>query len=146
MRRGLQVAVAVLALVPILTGLNDVLLGPTMIPGGGEVTPSVDGTFRFNGLFWLATGVIALWMVPRIEWVTTPFRLLFGLIFVGGLVRLLSVAVTGWPHPVFIGAMLMELIGMPLLILVQARVARRAAERGSPERAPIGTSGARSGG
>ncbi|MFC3998199.1 DUF4345 domain-containing protein [Nocardiopsis sediminis] len=143
MRRGLQIVVAVLAFIPIGTGLTDVLLGPSMILGGGEVTPSVDSAFRFNAVFWFAAGVAALWMVPRIERVTTEFRLLFGLIFLGGFARLLSVAVAGWPHPVFVGALVLELVGMPLLILAQGRVARSAADAAAG--AAGGTGGASGG-
>ena len=34
----------------------------------------------------------------------------------GAVPRLVSVAVSGWPHPVFIGALVLELLVVPLVI------------------------------
>ncbi|TQN32475.1 uncharacterized protein DUF4345 [Haloactinospora alba] len=124
MRRCLQVAVAVLALALAVIGLGEVALGAALFPGAGEAAASSDSAFRSSGLFWILAGVLALCAIPRIESVTLPFRLLVGAIFADGVVRLLSVLVDGWPHPVLIAALVLELVGMPLLFLAQARLVR----------------------
>jgi hypothetical protein len=56
-------------------------------------------------------------------------RVTLGAAFLGGLARLLAVAASGWPHPVFLGALGVELVLIPVLVLWQAKVARVAAGR-----------------
>lgn len=40
----------------------------------------------------------------------------------GGIARLISVAVNGWPHPVFTATIVLELVIVPLVIWWHARV------------------------
>lgn len=122
-RRGLQVTLAVLGTIPLATGLLDVFGGPPAVPGGQQANASVDSVFRFNATFWLATGVLFYWIIPRVEQVTTVLRALMGVVFLGGFARLLSIAVTGAPHPVLIGAIVIELGLPPVLVFWQSRIA-----------------------
>lgn len=45
----------------------------------------------------------------------------------GAVPRLISVAVTGWPHPAFIGALVLELFVVPLVIWWHVRTFPRPA-------------------
>lgn len=130
-RRGLQVVLAVLATVAVASGLYGMLAGPTALPGAGPVDATVDSEYRFVNAFWFAAGVVVWWAVPRVHRATTVLRATLGTVILGGLARLLAVAVSGWPHPVFLGALGVELVVVPAVLLWQARVAD-AARRAMP--------------
>lgn len=122
-RRGLQLAVAILALVPVGAGLGGVLLGPAFsdgIPGGIDA----DSHFRYLSGLLLAIGLGFWSTIPRIEQHAARFRLLTALVFVGGLARLLSLVQWGPPGGAMLFGLGMELVVTPLLCLWQARVAR----------------------
>ena len=48
-------------------------------------------------------------------------RLVLAIVVAGGVARVISVIAVGWPHPVYIGAMVVELVVVPLLIVWHAR-------------------------
>ena len=128
-RRPLQIATAILACVPALTGLlamtgvNDPLYGALQLPHDA----TLDSNLRFYGGVWLGLGLAAFWLVPRIERETVLFRFLWLMIFAGGIGRLLSLVLTGMPFPPFIGFTMLEVIGAPLFVWWQTRVAQAAA-------------------
>ena len=126
-RRLLQAAVALGSLSPIGFGLAGVLFGPAFVaPDGSASATDFDSHFRFLSGIFLALGLVFLSTVPAIERRTTVFRAAGLTIVTGGLARLLSLLMVGLPtapHLVGLGA---ELVLMPVLLLWQARVARRA--------------------
>ncbi|QPF82720.1 DUF4345 domain-containing protein [Bradyrhizobium genosp. L] len=124
-RRPLQIASALLALVPIVTGLITMLgiSDPLYASSGVPALPVLDSNLRFFGGVWLGLGLALLWLVPRIESETVLFRVIWGGIFVGGFGRLLSILVVGAPPIPFIGFTALELIGAPLFVWWQHRVA-----------------------
>jgi hypothetical protein len=69
-----------------------------------------------------------LWTVPWIEQQGTLFRWLWAAVFLGGVSRLLSWLVIGAPLP-YIGFLLLEIVGAPLFIYWQSRVAQSAVGR-----------------
>ena len=127
-RRPLQIATALLALVPILTGIITMLgvSDPLYASAGVPALPVLDSNLRFFGGFWLGLGLALLWLVPRIENQTVLFRAVWGGIFLGGIGRLLSILLVGAPPIPFIGFTALELIGAPLFIWWQHRVAMAA--------------------
>lgn len=125
-RRGLQVVLALLATIAVTSGLSGMIAGPTVLPAAGPVDATVDSEFRFVNAFWLVAGALVWWAVPRVERATTVLRMTLGGAFLGGLARLLAVAASGWPHPVFVGALGVELILVPLVLWWQTRVVRAA--------------------
>ena len=136
-RRLLQIITGLLALVPILTGMltmmgtRDPLYASTDIPE----LPVLDGNLRFFGGLWLGLGIALLWLVPRIERETALFRAIWGAIFLGGIGRALSMLLVDAPPIPFIAFTALELVGAPLFIYWQHRVARapaRLAERNRP--------------
>jgi hypothetical protein len=124
-RRLLQIATGLLALVPIATGLitmlglNDPLYASTDIP----MVPVLDSNLRFFGGVWLGLGVALVWVLPRIESESALFRAIWGAIFLGGIGRALSIVLIDAPPVPFIGFTALELIGAPLFIYWQSRVA-----------------------
>ena len=128
-RRSLQTFTAVLALIPVLTGVLT-MLGiddPLYHASGLPRDVLLDGNLRFLGGVWLALG-LAMWsLLPRIEHEGRLFTILWGAVFLGGVGRALSMAAMGLPPAPFIGFTVLELAGAPLFIAWQRRVAARAA-------------------
>ena len=128
-KRLLQIATALLGLVPLLTGLITMLgvHDPLYSAAGIPALPVLDSNLRFFGGVWLGLGIAILWLVPRIETETVLFRAIWGAIFLGGAGRLLSILLVGTPPIPFVGFTALELIGAPLFIYWQHRVAEAAA-------------------
>ncbi|MQA97197.1 MAG: DUF4345 domain-containing protein [Streptosporangiales bacterium] len=123
-RRALQVVLAALALVPMLTGLMAVVFGAAGWPyNDTAASAALDSEFRFLNALWFCLGLAACFLIPRVERETVLLRVILGAIFLGGLARLLSAAALGWPGPIHLGALGIELIGAPALIYWQSRVA-----------------------
>jgi hypothetical protein len=123
-RRALQLMLGTLACIPFATGLTSMLTGTKKLPGdSSQVTPTLDSEYRFVNAFWLSTAPIIWSTLPQIEEDSTTLRLVMGTVFIGGLARLVSWRKTGRPHPVFIGAIVLELVGMPLIAVWQRRLA-----------------------
>lgn len=121
----LQAAVAIACLVPLTTGSQGVLRGAAMLKAP-IVTPDLDSHFRYLSGIFLMVGVGFLSCVPRIEARGARFRLLGAMVILGGLARALSWAEMGTPSLGHRLGLAMELGVVPLLMLWQARVARRA--------------------
>ena len=124
-KRLLQTVVVVACVVPILGGGYGVVRGLAMI-GIGDAGSGADSYFRYLSGLLLGIGLGFLSAVPRIETHSARFRLLAGIVVIGGLGRLLAVIVTDAADPTTLFALVMELVVTPLLALWQWRVARRA--------------------
>jgi hypothetical protein len=125
-RKLLQQVVGLGAIIPIAAGLYGVLFGQSLT--GDAVSVSAESHFRFLSGLLLAIGLCFWSTVPEIEAKTGRFRLLTAIIFIGGLARLLGLALTGVPSIFMLGGLLMELVVTPILCLWQTRIANRYAE------------------
>ena len=125
-KRALQILTAILALVPIATGIIGMfgLSDPIYAPMGLPHNALLDSNLRFFAAVWLGLGLALLWLVPRIETETVLFRVFWGMIFIGGIGRLLAMIFTGLPIAPFIGFTALEIFGAPLFIWWQSRLAR----------------------
>ena len=123
-RRFLQIVVAVACLVPLGAGAAGVVLGPAMV-GAGGVPAGADSHYRYLSGLLLGIGIAFATTIPDIERRTMRFRLLTGLVVIGGVGRLLSLLLRGAPDKPQLAALVMELGVAPCLALWQARVARR---------------------
>jgi hypothetical protein len=128
-KKILQVVLAVLGLIPILTGALDLVLGAGSLNVDGALLSSevvnnivLDSQIRFLGSIWLGFGIILYWMLFSIEKQTILFRLVAGSIFLGGIGRLTSALLLGLPPIELVAATVLELVGMPLLVLWQSLI------------------------
>lgn len=129
-KKLLQIVTSVLALIPILTGLLG-LLGAADPLYEGSIRPNsalLDSNLRFFSGIWIGLGIAIVWIIPRIEKHTLFFRILWGSIFLGGIGRLLSSLFYMVPPLPFIGLTILELVGAPLFIYWQTKVANSAAK------------------
>ena len=121
-RGHLQKAIALAALVPIVSGLYGVIFGPAIT--GERLGISGDSHYRYLTGLLFGIGLLFWSCVPNIESTGPRFRLLAGLVFVGGLSRFLGMTLTGVPSLYMLGALCMELIVTPILVIWQWRIAR----------------------
>jgi hypothetical protein len=124
-RRLLQAAVLLAGFVPVLAGSAGVFLGAKMAGGGGSI--DLDSHVRYLSGLLLGIGLVFWGMIPGIERHATAFRILTGIVFVGGLGRLLGLFEAGIPSTPMTAALGMELVVTPLLCWWQSRVAVSAA-------------------
>ncbi|TFV48912.1 DUF4345 domain-containing protein [Blastococcus sp. TF02A-35] len=126
-RRALQITLGAVAAIPFASGLAGALLGPASLPGaGGAVTPEVENEYRYTHAVYAAVGPLVWAALPRIEREGALVRAVSGALFVGGATRLLAWRAAGKPHPALVGAAALELLGTPVLVAWQRRVAARA--------------------
>lgn len=125
-RRLLQQSVAVVATIPVATGLYGVLFGQALT--GDAVSISAESHFRYLSGLLLGIGLCFWATLPSIEIHTGRVRLLTLLVVIGGLSRLVGLALTGLPSLFMLGGLIVELIVAPALCLWQTRVANRYAE------------------
>ncbi|MCW3839860.1 DUF4345 domain-containing protein [Micromonospora yasonensis] len=127
-----MVVLAVLATVPVVSGLAGLLIGPAFIPGGASTPVSVDNNYRFIDAYWLAAGVGLWWSLFRLEERAIVTRAILVIAVVGGFGRLMSVLAVGWPNPVFGTALVLELVALPLVVWWHARVVRAGERQHEP--------------
>src|SRR5450631_345630 len=119
----LQIFVALGGIIPVAAGAAGIFLGPDFVDA--RVGMAADSHFHYLSGLLLGLGLGFWSTIPRIETNGTRFRLLTFIVFVGGLSRLLSLAVNGLPPVGMLGALAMELGVTPLLCSWQWRVSRK---------------------
>lgn len=126
-KRVLQIVVMVGSLVPIGAGAAGMIFGPRMTDGNFAGSADLDSHFRYLSGLLLAIGIGFASTVPAIETHSVRFRLLTGIVVVGGIGRLLSLLSVGPPSRAMIAALVMELVVTPGFALWQGRVAGQTA-------------------
>ena len=125
-RRALQIVTAFLGLVPVATGLIEMsgISDPIYASMGLPANPLLDSNLRFFAGVWLGLGLAIFWLIPKIEQQTLLFRVIWGMIFIGGVGRIVSMLFVGLPPAPFIGFTILEIVGAPIFVMWQRRVAR----------------------
>ena len=125
-KHALQIVMALLAIIPLATGLLG-LLGvddPFYVAAGVPSIVLLDTNLRFYSGVWLGIGLAICWLIPTIERQTVLFRMIWGMIFIGGIGRVMSMAMLAWPPVPFVAFTALEIVGAPLFIIWQARLSR----------------------
>lgn len=116
---------SVTLLLPLSAALTGVIGGPKFLGHPPAIPTDLDSHFRYiSGLF---LGMLLLFAscIPDVERKGPRLRLLGAMVMLGGAARLLSLVTLGVPslgHQVGLG---IELVEVPLLLLWQARIAKR---------------------
>ena len=125
-KRLLQILSAVLAAVPVVTGILGMfgISDPLYAFAGLPHSAVLDSNLRFFAGVWCGLGIALYGLIPTIEKQTVLFRALWGMIFLGGIGRLISILALGLPPIAFLAFAALEIIGAPLFILWQGRLAK----------------------
>ena len=123
---NLQIVTGLLGIVPVATGLLGMMgvQDPVYVAAGVPLIVLLDTNLRFFSGVWVGVGLALWWLIPTIERQTVLFRVLWGMIFIGGIGRLLSMIMLGWPPIPFVAFTAIEIVGAPFFIWWQLRVAR----------------------
>ena len=115
-RKILQILLVILGLVPVVTGMltmmgiYDPLFAALNLPHSALL----DSDLRFLGGVWLGLGIAVLSTLHSLEKYFAIYCILWGMIFLGGIGRLLSILVIGLPPVPFIGFTALEIVGAPV--------------------------------
>lgn len=120
--RALQVAVLVLAFVPVAAGLAGAVFGIGVFEPAVLLGRDTDSTGRYLSGLLLAIGVAFWSTVPQIERQGIRFRLLTLIVLTGGLARLSGLLLIGPPSAPMLAGLAMELAVTPALALWRERV------------------------
>lgn len=122
-RQTFQILLALGAMVPLLGGFRDVLVGLPEFLSPDYI--DLDSHYVFMSGVLMAIGAGYLSCVAHPELKTQRIRLLSALIFTGGLCRLLAWTSAGQPSNIMMFALFMEVAVAPLLTMWQGRIAKR---------------------
>ena len=123
MKRGLQIVLGILSIIPAYYGLYNLWAGIARFGSDIPLNPMLDGQFRFQSGVYFGLAMIIWWLIPRIQYETAIFRLVILTVFIGGIGRLLSYMTLGPAGPVAMGAMILEFV-LPILILWQNLISK----------------------
>ncbi|MFD1788032.1 DUF4345 domain-containing protein [Sphingomonas floccifaciens] len=124
-KRALQVAVALVLLLPFTAAIAGVVGGPKFLGKPPVIPTDLDSHFRYVSGLFLAMLLAYVSCIPRIERKTERLRLLGFLTVVGGLARLWSLVKVGVPSTGHQVGLVIELGIAPAILLWQTRVAHR---------------------
>jgi len=126
-KRLLQVVNLVLAMwiifragLTVLEGTDNPLYGTAGVPA----LPALDSNLRFLGGTGLALAAILIWITPAIERHTVLFRTVWGCRFIGGIGRLVSIAIVGSPPIPMLALTVSEVFIIPPLLFWQRAIAK----------------------
>jgi Domain of unknown function (DUF4345) len=123
MKKGLQITLAILSLIPLLVGTLGITQGTSRWLAVDAITPNFDSHYRYITGYYFSLGLIGLWLIPRIEKHTGLFRIICVSVFIGGIGRVISIAQVGVPNPMMLAFTALELC-FPLLLWWQAKLPR----------------------
>jgi hypothetical protein len=125
-RKFLQVALAVSALAPLLTGLLGMagIDNPLYQPPEKPVGILLDSNLRFLNGISVGIGLCTFMIIPGIKKKTFPLRMICIVIFIGSIGRIVSFSSYGFPPFPFSIFIFWEIIAPPLFVVWQSRLAR----------------------
>ena len=127
MKHGLQIALGILSLIPLFfAGLGIAQGAAYFLPDGAPA--ALDNQYRYLSAIYLIVTLTIWWVIPNVERHKVPVRIVAGVIFLGGLARLLSHLTVGPGQSEQFAGMIIEMAAI-LFIPWQAAVARQAGQR-----------------
>ena len=123
MKRGLEIVLGVLSLIPLLFAVLGILAGAGYFLGDDTVPAGLDNQYRYLSGVYILVSFLLWWAIPQVE---RPGKLLGFIclaLVIGGIGRLISWAALGPGDPGQMAGMAIELAS-PLLLLWQREVAK----------------------
>lgn len=121
MKRGLQVVLGVLSLIPLIVSISGLVLGTGRFLSDDLVTPPFDSQYRYQMGYYISLALLAWWVIPNIENHVVPLRIVSSSVFMGGVGRVISLFDVGRPPTLALAFIVLELC-FPLLLLWQTRI------------------------
>ena len=115
MRRTLQVTMLVVATIPFVLGVMNLIVGAAQFVPEDALTPSLDSQMRFYAVWFMLPLFITIWIVRNLDIAGPVMAITFGTMALAGLARIFSAYQYGLPEPAMIGATAIE-IGVLLFI------------------------------
>ncbi|WP_419998097.1 DUF4345 domain-containing protein [Streptomyces boninensis] len=115
MAKALRMSAWVMGVACVAIGLFHVIGGNAAIPGEADAGATLDSLGRFFGAIFAGYGLVWLWAVRQDPIPAHVVRWLAAVFLLGGVGRLLSLAVHGWPHPFQVALSVIELALPPVL-------------------------------
>ena len=129
-KRLLQIAIALGGLIAVGAGMAGGLHGTLMLGDWGDV--NLDSHFRYLSGLLVGLGVAYWSTIPDIERQEARISLVTLIVVTGGFFRALGLLAAGSPGLPMRVALVMELVGAPLLYLWQRRIAGTDIKPGAP--------------
>ncbi|MEU6669309.1 DUF4345 domain-containing protein [Streptomyces sp. NPDC046727] len=129
MARTLRALTQLMGWACVAIGVFHVALGNAAIPGAGSAGATVDSWGRFMGAAFAGYGLAWLWAARQRPVPARAVRWLAGVFLLGGVGRLISLAVHGWPQWFQIALAVIEL-GLPLVFFWLADAEERVPRSG----------------
>ncbi|MFJ9606854.1 DUF4345 domain-containing protein [Kitasatospora sp. NPDC101176] len=129
MARVLRVLGWTMGVACVAIGFYHLLAGNAAIPGEEDAGATVDSFGRFMGAIFAGYGAAWLWAVRQSPVPARAVRWLTAVFLLGGLGRVLSIAVAGWPDGFQVVLMVVELGLSPVYFLLADADERAAAAR-----------------
>lgn len=123
-----KIIIYVIAAIPLLTGALDFIVSvPSqqtfgmVLPPSGLADPMLNSSFRFFAAIWFGVGILLIMFVRNLAYYQDALAVLFGIIFLAGLGRIISVYQCGLPQNqagagLVIFAISVEVLLMPILL------------------------------
>jgi Domain of unknown function (DUF4345) len=88
-------------------------------PPAGSWIATLDSQDRFYGGAFMGYGAILLAYLREPGRYRPIFQMVAGAVFLGGMARLIAVVLHGWPPPLVVGLLAIELVAPPLLLFLE---------------------------
>ena len=122
MRRATQALLAVTGVAVVGIGLAHLVLGGAAVIGGSPLNATAQGEHRFFAALFACYGLVFLWCIPAIETKKRQINILVATFLVGGLARLLSIAISGAPNAFYSAMLVIELALPTVLFFLTSRL------------------------
>jgi len=130
--QSFSLVIRILSPIPVLVGLSHLILGlgadlllGAQLPEDVISDPVLDSQNRFYGVVFMGFGALLFVCSSDVVKYATVLRITLGFVLLGGVARVISIVLFGLPTPLVSGLILVELIGVPLLLIWHAKVLRQ---------------------
>jgi hypothetical protein len=121
MKRGLQIVLGILSVVPLIVSISGLVLGTGRFLSDDLVTAPFDTQYRYQMGYYISLALLAWWVIPNIEKHVIPLRIVCASVFLGGVGRVISLFDVGRPPTLALAFIVLELC-FPLFLLWQAQI------------------------